>query len=286
MNIYLYKKGCFLVLSITYDKGDDYMANNLIPQNNHTITNISEKLSKYLDIRDTIFENEFVEASGDSFKIIKLFKTGHDLISQRKLNAFLDGFCYDDTPTEEQLSKLDKYIDNENKAEFVATMFSRVLMSNSKLACMVMGVIINDLTNENEDITHSQLICANSLTGFFDADIINYYHIINFSYERSLRQGHMHMQYNTKVGFYDYAFRKFLNENYYDINSMNMTLHKATSYQLFLTEIEVDIDVDVDVDEDFDAYTDTDVSPSTYFVITEAGKLLYEYINKISSCFN
>ncbi|MDU5081204.1 hypothetical protein [uncultured Tissierella sp.] len=252
------------------------MENKLISVNDDIIKDISTKLIEYLDFKDSIFENEFVESFGDSFKVVKLLKSGHDLIAQRKLKAFLNGFCYDNTPTEEQLLKLYKYINNEKKAEFIADMFSKVLMSNSKLACMIMGMMINDLTENNKDINHSQLICANALVSFFDDDVKNYYKIIDFMYENMKEK--LIEEYK---GFYQgHRFYSYCKNNKMDTNSMNMTLYKSISYQLFLTNYEVD--VDVDVDEDF--YASTDVNPSTYISLTTAGELFFEYINKISSC--
>lgn len=263
--------------SLFYDKiplkGGDFMENKLIPINDKIIEDISTKLIEYLDFKDSIFENEFVESFGDVFKVVKLLKTGHDLISRRKFNAFLKGFCYDDTPTDEQLSKLHKYINNETKAEFIADMFSKVLTSNSKLACMIMGIMINDLASNDKDINHSQLICANALTNFFDDDIKNYSKIIKYLDENMKKRPRA-----TNKGFYEgHSFNKFCKESTRDENTINMTLYKAISHQLFLSEY------DIDTNFDSDDISSSSVESSIYFSLTNAGELLYTYINKISS---
>lgn len=251
------------------------MSNKLVPINEDVIRDISAKLVEYLDFKDSIFENEFVESFGDSFKLIKLLKTGHDLISRRKFNAFLKGFCYDGTPTEEQLLKLHKYINNETKAEFIADMFSKVLMSNSKLACMVMGTMINDLSSSDKDITHTQLICANSLTSFFDNDIKNYYKLVTF-----IINDIDSIFYGQLIGFCESDnsnYHKFCGKNSKNENNINMTLYKAISNQLFFERNEIIPDV-----QNEDYYFNT-VDSEIHFIMTKAGELLYEYIKKISS---
>lgn len=235
------------------------------------LNDISSKLSDYLEIKNLILENDLFEVLGDTFKVVGLLKSGHDLIAKRKFNAFLKGFCYDNTPTEEQLSKLYKYIDSETKAEFIADMFSKILMSNSKLACMIMGIMINDLASNNHNIGHDLLICSNALTSFFDDDIKNFSLLCKY------------IETKKTKGFYEGKdLNNFCHSKNFNSNSVSMTVHKSISSQLFLMEYIVDVDTDVDVDEEFYTSTNTTTDSYIYIYIAESGNLLNHYINKIS----
>ncbi|MFZ3103058.1 MAG: hypothetical protein WA131_08535 [Desulfitobacteriaceae bacterium] len=94
--------------------------------------NISNKLDKYLDVKDLVLENDYIEVLGYSVSVFKIFKNASGLIAKKRFQAFLKGFNGVDKPSECQLAKLYDYIDNEVKAEFIADIFSKVLLSNSK----------------------------------------------------------------------------------------------------------------------------------------------------------
>lgn len=231
------------------------------------IKDISTKLIEYLDFKDSIFENEFVESFGDSFKLVKLLKTGHDLISRRKFNAFLKGFCYDDTPTEEQLSKLNKYIDNEGKAEFIADMFSKALLSKSKLSNMVMGILLGDLINTRDNISIYHLLCADALEVFYDIDVKCFHQMVEYMKieEKSFSEkfwGHKH----SFIKNLDYE-----HFNKYGMFASNITIRKSLQNDLIALD---------NREKDYDG--NEKGIYKTYY-LTEAGELFYTYIDKISS---
>ena len=90
------------------------------------IKDISGKLTEYLEIKDSIVENEYFEVFGDAFSVIRLLKNANSLIVKKRFQAFLKGFSKQDNPSDWQLSKLYDYIDNEAKAEYIADLFSKV----------------------------------------------------------------------------------------------------------------------------------------------------------------
>ena len=98
-------------------------------------------------------------------------------MAKKKFMFFLKGFYGVEHPTEEKLERLYKYIDNETKAEFIADTFSKVLLSNSKLSCTVMGYTIQKLVDGKITLTYDDLICSAALCTFFDYDIVNYKNI-------------------------------------------------------------------------------------------------------------
>ena len=141
---------------------------------------ISDKLEEYLEVKNDILKNDFFEVLGDSVSVLKFLKNANALITKSRFQSFLKGFNEINKPSEYQLEKLYDYIDNENKAEFIADIFSKVFLSNSKLACVIMGSIAQTLINNKIDISHDDLVCAEALTKFFDYDIKNYKLICEF----------------------------------------------------------------------------------------------------------
>lgn len=177
---------------------------------------------------------------GDASSILKVFKSANSLIVKKKFQSFLRGFSEVDKPSAYQLNKLYEYIDSEVKAEFIADIFTKVLLSNSKLACVIMGSISQKLIENNQEISHEDLICAEAITKFFDYDIRNYKIICDYleDYMKHKRRK------NSRNGFsITYAFNKFCTERGKSFESVNL---KAVAYQLFYKENEVDLDLDED----------------------------------------
>lgn len=242
------------------------MSSELMKRN--ILDNISDKLVEYLDVKDTILENDYIEVLGDSVNVLKLLKNANELIVKKRFQFFLKGFNGIDKPSEYQLQKLYDYVDNEIKAEFIADIFSKVFLSNSKLACVIMGIIAQTLMDSKQEVSHDELVCAEALTNFFDYDIKNYKLICKYLEFYIEKYPH-----KKRDGFeLNYALNKFcLDNGATNSDSINLTLEKAIAYQLFYKEIEVDFDKD-----------DDSVNMSELYNITSSGQKLYQYIQDTS----
>ncbi|MDA8222487.1 hypothetical protein [Desulfosporosinus sp.] len=232
---------------------------------------ISEKLDKYLDIKDVVLENDFFEVLSDSASVLKVLKNANALIVKKRFQAFLKGFNGVDKPRDDQLRKLYEYIDNEVKAEFIADIFSKVLLSNSKLACVIMGSISQKLIENNKEISHEDLICAEAITKFFDYDIRNYKIICDYLEDYLKKKKR---RKDSPKGFsLDYVFTKYCNgKEDVSFETLNLTLEKAIANQLFSKENEVDLNVD----EDNLGMSSADTTEWCY--ITRPGEQIYNYI--------
>jgi GMP synthase PP-ATPase subunit len=234
------------------------VGNELIKLND-IFEEINTKLNTYLDVKDLLFENEYVEVLADSFKVVGLLRNASKLISQKRFEAFLKGFKDVHTPTEQQLSKLAEYIDNEQKAEFIADTFQKILLSKSSKACLIMGTILKDLIDEKADLIPADIVCLNALTNFFDHDIANFKTVAVFALE-------------SKWKYFGLGrLKTFFKENI-DTSSIDLTVEKAVAYQMLEKEIEVSLSIDED---NLDS---SEVESDTKFAITLPGRKLYEYI--------
>lgn len=223
---------------------------------------LDDKLSLYLDVKESFADNDFIELFGDSIKIFGFLRKASKLVSQKRFDAFLKGFQDKELPSEEQIERLVKYIDNEQKAEFIADTMQKILLSKSSKSCLIMGMIVKDLLNNKAELTLEDLVSIDALTNFFDYDITNFYRICN----------------NKKGRSYFYIDSQFRNDcitNGLSCPSVLLTLEKAVAFQLISKEIEVELNIysdDVDL---------SDIENDTKYSLTSPGKKMFGYISLI-----
>lgn len=224
---------------------------------------IKKKISEFLEEKNSLLNNEYVQLLGDTSKIINLVRGTSELILQKKFESFLKGFSIVEKPTGIQLEKLKKYIDTETKAEFVADTFSKILLSNSSKACLIMGTILKDIVEMRNDLKHEELIAINALKEFYDVDISNFNIIQSVFVEKS----------EEKIGLTDILFK--IKHNNLDDISVLMTLDKAAATQLLFKTSSVDMSTEVNDFENRRKEADD------FYVMTTGGKLLTKYISRI-----
>jgi len=249
------------------------MSNEVVKTN--VLDEISNKLEKYIEVKDILLENEYSEALQDSFSILKLLRNANTLIAKKRFESFLNGFNSKELIPEAKLQKLRDYIDNTKKAEYIADLFSKVFLSNSKIACTIMGVIAHNLIDNKQEISHKDLICAEAITKFFDDDIKNYEFI--FSYIEVYMNKHKGVK---RRGFeMDRHFTAFCKEKNVDKDSIILTLEKAVSNQLLIRENDVDLNIDEN------SVDTSSVDYYEFYLPTAPGEQLYKYIQKLNSFF-
>lgn len=230
---------------------------------------ISDKLKGYLDVRDNVLDNEYVQVLGDVSKVVGLLRTASTFIAQKRFESFLKGFKPDEVPTEEQLAKLRDYIDSEEKAQFISDTLSKILLSKSTDSCTILGMIMHEVIENKQDLSHDYLVCIDSLMNLFDKDIEN----IRFVYE---------FFDTTKKGFFATSrnFREACKNNGIDKSSMLLTLEKAVNLQIIRRTFEIDLDLDIDVESPLSS--SGQANNEEYYSKSSPGKLLYRFIKTVS----
>ncbi|TWJ43933.1 hypothetical protein [Bacillus licheniformis] len=233
--------------------------NDIVKSSKDTLEKALKHMESYMQIKNDFLDNEFVQLLSESSKLVGFLRSSSELIVRKKFEAFLKGFSLDETPTEAQLERLIKYIDDETKAEFIADTFSKILLARSSKACVIMGSILNDVVENKDNLTHEHLTCINALMNFYDMDIENYKFLYDFlADEPALRKKWFGLSY-------------MINEHNLNKSSIEITLEKSISTQIIQRGMELDI-------EDGEMI---DTKREEYYVLTSSGKLLGVYLNRI-----
>ncbi|MEC1488894.1 hypothetical protein [Bacillus subtilis] len=231
--------------------------NEIANNSKNTLDKALEHIETYMQIKNDILENDYVQLLGDSSKMLGFLRSSSELILRKKFESFLKGFSLDEQPNEAQLQRLIKYIDDETKAEFIADTFSKILLSKSSRACLIMGSILNSIVENSEDLTHAHLVSINALMNFYDMDIENY-KLLLFLFEK---QKNMSLHHITNA----------IKDKNLDRTSVIITLEKSVSHQLLFREMKVELDVDPDADF-------ADAETKEHFSLTTSGELLGSFL--------
>lgn len=241
--------------------------NNIVKGGENILDRAIKHMESYLQVKNNILDNDYVQLIGDSSRVVGFLHNSSKLIHKKKFQSFLKGFSMDEDPTQAQLEKLIEYVDDETKAEFVADVFSKILFSNSSKACVIMGSILNDVVERKTELTHEQLNSIHALMHFYDIDIENYRKLFSI-FKNAKRNENTQYQLSRKITM----------ENLNRV-SINMTLEKAITNQLFYRSISVDVDLDV-------RFESADADTDEYFKLTTSGHLIGKYIDRIYTRFN
>jgi hypothetical protein len=243
---------------------------NEIEKAKDMLDTISDKLKGYLDVRDKVLENEYVQVLGDVSKVVGLLRTASSFIAQKRFEAFLKGFKPYEVPTDEQLAKLRDYIDNEEKAQFISDTLSKILLSKSTTSCTILGMIMYEVIENKQDISHDYLVCIDALMNLFDKDIDN----IKFVYD------YIGTTKNGRFYVYGKPFKEACKNGGIDPNSMRLTLEKAVYHQVIRRTYEIDLDLDIDVETP--SFSDGQAENDEYYQKSTPGILLYRFIKTVT----
>jgi hypothetical protein len=230
-----------------------------------TFKEITHKIESYLNLKELIIENEYLEIAGDSFKFVGLLRNISTLASRKRFESFLKTFKDNDTVTEVQLKKLVDYIDDEHKAEFISNIFHKVLTSNSSKCCLIMGSILQKIVDKKDSLSHNELVCIDALTSFFDVDITN----LKFLYSYILNR-------KNKILIISKEFKTHCHELNMDIDSITLTIEKLVSHQLLFK----DTDSEIDIDKDNIEFADVDTYD--FYEVTPPGLMLNKFIQALN----
>jgi hypothetical protein len=226
-----------------------------------------EHFNKYLEIKDKILDNEYVQLFGEVSKVVSFVRGTNQLIINKKFQRFLEGFNEDEKPIDEQIEKLMKYVDDETKAEFISDTFTKVMLANSSKACLIMGSILHSIVSTEGPLEHEKLICINALTNLFDMDLEN------------LKILDEYINSNNKRSIYLPSLLKYCKERGINYKSLELTVEKCVSSQLMYKYYLADINADIDIDSETVDFHQSDIDE--YHKITAPGNLLVKYMNRV-----
>ena len=135
----------------------------------------------YADVKDIFLNDSTMELAEDAIGSLKFLNNSRKALSIIKFKYFLKGLNYENAD-KESIEKLIRYVDNQSKAEFITNSFDKIISSNSKLACCVMGLMLNDIGQHNDDISQEDLIMLNALPMLNDFDIKNFHYLYKIIY--------------------------------------------------------------------------------------------------------
>ncbi|MDK0795934.1 hypothetical protein [Clostridium perfringens] len=234
---------------------------------------LNSSIGEYLEIRDDILDNDYIEVIGDISKTINFFKKINEMKAKRQLLSFIKGFNPNNNPTEEEINKLIKYVNSEKKAQFISDTLSNILFAKSRKGCMIIGSMLGYLKDNLNELPVEYIICVSGLTDLFDHDIENIKYI--YRWANNEIEGQKKRNKNTGWFYITKKFKDLAKANDVEISSLLISIEKLVSLQYLQKEYEVDFGGELDVESP---------SADTYesYKLTESGILLCGYIFKLN----
>ncbi|GEM_PF-4040883 len=192
---------------------------------------VEDKIRKYLRIKESILDNDYVELAGDTVRFIGIVRKVSSFIVQKRFESFLEGFG-NDQPTEAQLKKLADYINNEKKAEYISDSISKILISKSSKACLLMGIILGSIVKEDREIRYDLMICMQALPELFDFDVDNLAFLLEYLAEHKKLKALVSRC--TTCAEYGSDFEQEVRRRGIEESALLFTIDKASNYHLLL----------------------------------------------------
>ncbi|WP_142289831.1 hypothetical protein [Staphylococcus argenteus] len=219
-------------------------------------------IENMLDVKKGIVENPFFELAQDGSNVLRVLNNMSKIAAQKKFMYFLQGFNPEEIPSEEKLKKLKKYVNNEEKAMFISDTLSKIILSKSTYANMLLGYLLNYIIENNEDLDMDYLIVVDALNNLYDKDIINFKKIYSI---------------NSRIVTTTRLRKEIGNNN--DYFSAIQTIEKLNFLRLIIKAVEIETNLNYDNDDP--EFSDIDVDQNEIYRKNNAGKLLYSTIKKV-----
>lgn len=111
------------------------------------------------------------------------------MADQIKLNCIIKGLS-EGKNVETRMNELYTYVKNNKEHAFlVSDSFRKMMLSNSTIACCIMGIMLGDFVAENRNPTQYEMIIMRALSTFNDYDIIYFNEIMYNSYIVEIEKG-------------------------------------------------------------------------------------------------
>lgn len=227
----------------------------------NAIESVSKQLNKYMNFE--IEMNDITEMVSTTTSIGKLFIAGARFSSQKRFEGFLKGLGNGERVSEKQLDKLKEYVNNEQRAQFMCEQFDKVVRANSVESSMMMGLVLHDTIQKNNNPSFQSLIIVNALSQLYDADIDNLEYILS---QLCRKPGN---KLNLSEENYDrQMWVKYFIRNNRDLIGLDYTFEKAMGLQLLKEEIDTH---KAKMYADIDAFSSFSRKPEFTLKITPPG---------------
>lgn len=94
-------------------------------------------------------------------------------INNKKLYAAWRCFAEDEN-IEKSVNELYNYVNNEERAFYVADCFRKIAWSNSKIAASIIGLMLGEIKSANREFSYDDVVLFNALEYMTDFDIRNF----------------------------------------------------------------------------------------------------------------
>lgn len=132
---------------------------------------IEEKLTEFLGID----LSEIVEIAPVPYlnEVSRFMNVVVSSVNRKKLYEAWKYIAKDEN-IEKSINQLYNYINNEERAFYVAECFKKIAWSNSKIAASIIGVMLGEIKTQKRDFCNDDLLLLNALEHMTDFDIRNF----------------------------------------------------------------------------------------------------------------
>lgn len=146
--------------------------------------NAEELLNKFVEKVDQLLAVDIVNDTECIPYIGQFVQAGNTLngaINKKKLYVALKSLSMD-ANVEKSINELYNYVNNEERAFYVAECFRKIAWSNSKIAASIIGLMLGEIKSQNRDFCNDDLILLNALENMTDFDIRCYKELMEGGY--------------------------------------------------------------------------------------------------------
>lgn len=138
---------------------------------------VNNKIENLLGI-DICEDTGCIPYLGDLVEISNFFVTS---INKKKLFDAWKGIAKDEN-IEKCVNEVYNFINNENRAFYVAECFRKIAWSNSKIAATIIGIMLGEIKEQDRDFCNDDLILLDALEHMTDFDIRNFKQLLEGNY--------------------------------------------------------------------------------------------------------
>ena len=136
-----------------------------------------EKVNQLLAV-DIANDTECIPYIG---QFVQVGNTLNGVINKKKLYVAWKCLSKDEN-VEKSINELYNYVNNEQRAFYVAECFKKIAWSNSKIAASIIGLMLGEIKSQSRDFCNDDLILLNALENMTDFDIRYYKELMEGDY--------------------------------------------------------------------------------------------------------
>lgn len=243
--------------------------NNLITQIPDLLEKFKSFSDDYSEFKEVIFDDYNFELAEDSVKVLKFLNNGRKFFGMLKFKHFIKGLNLD--ADQDDMQKLIDYVDSSEKAEFITSIFEKILSANSNLACCIMGLILNDLCINKNNVSQSELVIIQALSVMNDFDILNFTYLLSISPWGKTKNNN-----DKKYKVITNSDKQGCSNKFnISLSNLDLTIHLLEKNGL----IESDGEIDLSLDSDTPDFSSADYDK--YYQFNLLSQKLYQYTSKI-----